>query len=116
MSPVMGDDSGLTNRKSPFRLSPTRKANLRKRLRRVDDVIAAVAESGVETRSLSRAIALPKEHEMEARGQHINLEMNIPNDQTSTRHLVRTEEDLGRVCTRFQSGQRSVFTTMWQRG
>jgi hypothetical protein len=42
---------------------------LRKRLRRVDDVIAAVAESGVETRSLSRAIALPKEHEMEARGQ-----------------------------------------------
>lgn len=61
----------LTNRKSPFRLSPTRKANLRKRLRRVDDVIAAVAESGVETRSLSRAIALPKEHEMEARGKRI---------------------------------------------
>jgi hypothetical protein len=58
----------LIDRKSPFRLSPTRKANLRKRLRRVDDVIAAVAESGVETRSLSRAIALPKEHEMEARG------------------------------------------------
>ena len=58
----------LIIRKSPFRLSPTRKANLRKRLRRVDDVIAAVAESGVETRSLSRALALPKEHEMEARG------------------------------------------------
>ena len=59
----------LIIRKSPFRLSPTRKANLRKRLRRVDDVIAAVAESGVETRSLSRAVALPKEHEMEARGE-----------------------------------------------
>lgn len=58
----------FTHRKSPFRLSPTRKANLRKRLRRVDDVIAAVAESGVETRSLSRAIALPKESEMAARG------------------------------------------------
>lgn len=56
-------------RKTPFRLSPTRKANLRKRLRRVDDVIAAVAESGVETRSLSRAVALPKEHEMEPKGK-----------------------------------------------
>ena len=71
MSPFIKAAQGLTIRKSPFRLSPTRKANLRKRLRRVDDVIAAVAESGVETRSLSRAIALPKEHEMEARGQHI---------------------------------------------
>ena len=81
---------------------------MRKRLRRVDDVIAAVAESGVETRSLSRAIALPKEHEMEARGQHSPSTMSIPNDQTSIRHLVHTEEDLGRVCTRFQSGQRSV--------
>jgi hypothetical protein len=81
---------------------------LRKRLRRVDDVIAAVAESGVETRSLSRAIALPKEHEMEARGRLLYLEMNIPNDQINTRRLVRTEEDLGRVFTRFQSGQRSV--------
>jgi hypothetical protein len=87
---------------------------LRKRLRRVDDVIAAVAESGVETRSLSRAIALPKEHEMEARGRLFYLEMNIPNDQTSTRRLVRMEEDLGRVCTRCQSGQRSVVPSMWQ--
>lgn len=42
---------------------------MRKRLRRVDDVIAAVAESGVETRSLSRAMALPKESEMESRGE-----------------------------------------------
>jgi hypothetical protein len=69
----MSKTERLINRKSPFRLSPTRKANLRKRLRRVDDVIAAVAESGVETRSLSRAIALPKEHEMEARGMNISV-------------------------------------------
>jgi len=87
---------------------------LRKRLRRVDDVIAAVAESGVETRSLSRAIALPKEHEMEARGQLINPETNIPNDQTSTRRLVRMEEDLGRASIRCQSGQRSVTLLMRQ--
>ena len=87
---------------------------MRKRLRRVDDVIAAVAESGVETRSLSRAIALPKEHEMEARGQHQHSdpELIISNDKTSTRRLVRTEEDLGRVYTRCQSGQRSVFPSM----
>ena len=106
-SPVVKAVEGLTIRKSPFRLSPTRKANLRKRLRRVDDVIAAVAESGVETRSLSRAVALPKEHEMEARGQHIHLGMNISDDQTSTRRLVHTEEDSGRVFTKCQSGQRS---------
>jgi hypothetical protein len=79
---------------------------LRKRLRRVDDVIAAVAESGVETRSLSRAIALPKEHEMEARGQHSRVETSLSDDQTSIRRLVRTEEDLGRVSTKSPSGQR----------
>lgn len=57
--------------KSPYRLSPTRKANLRKRLRRVDDVIAAVAESGVELKSLNKALALPKENEMKPRGGYL---------------------------------------------
>jgi hypothetical protein len=56
-------------RKSPWRLSPTRKANLRKRLKAVDSVIAAVAESGVQTRSLMKALALPTEAEMEPRGR-----------------------------------------------
>jgi hypothetical protein len=60
--------SSNPTRKSPFRLSPTRKSNLRKRLRQVDDVIAAVADSGVETRSLGKALMLPKADEMEARG------------------------------------------------
>lgn len=55
--------------KVPYRLSPTRKANLRQRLKRVDDVIAAVAESGVECRALTQALALPKESEMAARGE-----------------------------------------------
>lgn len=56
-------------RKNPWRLSPTRKANLRKRMKRVDEVIAAVAESGVITRSLARAAELPKESEMDPRGE-----------------------------------------------
>lgn len=56
--------------KSPYRLSATRKANLRHRLKRVDSVIAAVAESGVECRALSRALELPKESEMLAKGEY----------------------------------------------
>lgn len=54
--------------KSPYRLSSTRKANLRQRLKRVDSVIAAVAESGIECRALARALELPKESEMPAKG------------------------------------------------
>ncbi|KAE8539368.1 hypothetical protein D1P53_004468 [Cryptococcus gattii VGV] len=54
--------------KNPWRLSPTRKANQRKRLKRVDDVISMVAESGVTTRSLVKALALPTEAEMSPRG------------------------------------------------
>jgi hypothetical protein len=43
---------------------------LRKRLRRVDEVIAAISESRVQTRSLERAAALPTEQEMLARGTY----------------------------------------------
>jgi hypothetical protein len=38
-------------------------------MKRVDEVIAAVAESGVITRSLARAVELPKESEMDPRGE-----------------------------------------------
>lgn len=55
--------------KSPYRLSATRKANLRNRLKRVDSVIAAVAESGVKCRSLDVAMSLPKENEMLPKGE-----------------------------------------------
>ncbi|KAL1412760.1 hypothetical protein Q8F55_000507 [Vanrija albida] len=60
--------------KSPFRLSSTRKANLRKRLARVDDVIAAVAESGVQLKNLDRALALPKASEMPARDKYTTFD------------------------------------------
>ncbi|CAK9782896.1 mitochondrial 54S ribosomal protein YmL31 [Cutaneotrichosporon oleaginosum] len=56
--------------KVPYRLSNTRKANLRQRLKRVDSVIAAVAESGVECRALTRALELPKESEMPAKDKY----------------------------------------------
>ncbi|KAI8968589.1 mitochondrial ribosomal protein L31-domain-containing protein [Mycotypha africana] len=50
--------------KNPFRMSTTRKANLRKRLKDVDNVISTVADSGVQCKALDRALALPKESEM----------------------------------------------------
>ncbi|WVW86163.1 hypothetical protein I302_108204 [Kwoniella bestiolae CBS 10118] len=56
--------------KTPWRLSPTRKANQRKRLKQVDSVISAVAQSGITTRSLERALALPMESEMNPRDKY----------------------------------------------
>ncbi|KAI9027558.1 mitochondrial ribosomal protein L31-domain-containing protein [Phycomyces nitens] len=56
--------------KNPFRMSTTRKANVRKRLRDVDQVIATVAESGVRCKALDEALALPKECEMSPRDKY----------------------------------------------
>ncbi|WVR07659.1 hypothetical protein IAU60_004701 [Kwoniella sp. DSM 27419] len=56
--------------KTPWRLSPTRKANQRKRMKVVDSVIAAVAESGVTTRSLVKALDLPTEAEMSPKDKY----------------------------------------------
>lgn len=62
--------------KNPFRMSATRKANVRKRLRAVDDVIATVAESGVKCKALDEALALPKESEMLARDKYTVFSRN----------------------------------------
>jgi len=56
--------------KSPWRLSPTRKANQRHRLKKVDSVIEAVQQSGVQLRALTKALALPKEYEMSAKDKY----------------------------------------------
>jgi len=37
-------------------------------MKAVDDVIAAVASSGIECRAIDQAVALPKTHEMSPRG------------------------------------------------
>ncbi|KAG2172627.1 hypothetical protein INT44_002642 [Umbelopsis vinacea] len=56
--------------KNPFRMSATRKANVRKRLKAVDDVIATVSASGVECKALDQAMQLPRECEMLARDKY----------------------------------------------
>jgi len=50
--------------KTPWKLSATRKANVRARLKKVDTVIETVRASGVQCAALAKAIELPKEHEM----------------------------------------------------
>ncbi|KAA1135184.1 hypothetical protein PGTUg99_050127 [Puccinia graminis f. sp. tritici] len=56
--------------KIPWRLSSTRKANLRKRLREVDSVIQAVQESGVQCEALTKAMELPTEADMTPRDKY----------------------------------------------
>ncbi|PSR88912.1 hypothetical protein EW026_g6803 [Hermanssonia centrifuga] len=56
--------------KTPWKLSTTRKANLRSRLKKVDAVIEAVRASGVECAALTQALELPKEHEMPAKDKY----------------------------------------------
>ncbi|KAK0197300.1 mitochondrial 54S ribosomal protein YmL31 [Armillaria mellea] len=56
--------------KIPWRLSHTRKANARDRLKKVDAVIEAVRASGVHCSALDQALELPKEHEMPARDKY----------------------------------------------
>lgn len=48
----------------------TRKANARSRLKKVDAVIEAVRSSGMECGALTRALELPKEHEMPAKDKY----------------------------------------------
>ncbi|EGU12503.1 60s ribosomal protein l31 [Rhodotorula toruloides ATCC 204091] len=45
--------------KIPYRLTPTRKTRQRLRLKAVDDVIAKVQASGVQTHSLTKGLAPP---------------------------------------------------------
>ncbi|KAJ1964660.1 hypothetical protein IWQ62_002870 [Dispira parvispora] len=48
----------------PWRLSSTRKANVRKRLRAADEVIDVLSQTGVSCRVLEKVQKQPKEHEM----------------------------------------------------
>ena len=53
---VYESDSFVTRRKTPWKLSVTRKANARARLKKVDAVIEAVRASGIRTASLVRLL------------------------------------------------------------
>ncbi|KAJ1892310.1 hypothetical protein LPJ66_006410 [Kickxella alabastrina] len=54
----------------PWRLSKTRKANVRKRLREVDNVIDTLVASGIECKQLDLVKVLPKEQEMLPRDKY----------------------------------------------
>ncbi|OZJ05566.1 hypothetical protein BZG36_01716 [Bifiguratus adelaidae] len=56
--------------KNPWRMSATRKANVRKRLKAVDQVIETVASTGVQCKALDQALALPKESHMLPRDKY----------------------------------------------
>ncbi|GAA5876165.1 hypothetical protein JCM8547_003385 [Rhodosporidiobolus lusitaniae] len=57
--------------KMPWRMSKTRKMRQRLRLKAVDDVLATVRDSGVETRKLSSLLStLPSESQMPARDKY----------------------------------------------
>ncbi|KOS16049.1 hypothetical protein Malapachy_3202 [Malassezia pachydermatis] len=56
--------------KNPWRLSSTRKARVRQRLRDVDTVIETIRASGVQCRALDRDLRLPKEQEMHPRDKY----------------------------------------------
>jgi hypothetical protein len=64
--------------KVPWKLSPTRKANARARLKKVDAVIEAVRESGVQCVALEKALELPKEHEMHPRDKYTTFSPTTP--------------------------------------
>jgi len=56
--------------KTPWKMSRTRKANQRARLKKVDTVIETVRASGVQCASLTKCLELPKEHEMPAKDKY----------------------------------------------
>lgn len=64
--------------KIPWKLSPTRKANARARLKKVDAVIETVQASGVRCNALDKALQLPKEHEMHPKDKYTIFSATTP--------------------------------------
>ncbi|KAK9894183.1 mitochondrial 54S ribosomal protein YmL31 [Cystobasidium minutum MCA 4210] len=85
-SPVCG--GGLVW-KSPWRMSRTRKANQRKRLKAVDEVIRVVASTGLMTRSLEQALQLPKEHEMDPKDKYTTFSRSAPGYRKSVHKVPK---------------------------
>ncbi|CAJ0630903.1 6464_t:CDS:2 [Entrophospora sp. SA101] len=56
--------------KNPSKMSRTRKANVRKRLKAVDRVISVLVKSGVECKALEELKKLPKESKMKPRDKY----------------------------------------------
>ncbi|KAI9149856.1 hypothetical protein H9P43_010035 [Blastocladiella emersonii ATCC 22665] len=64
--------------KIPWRMSTTRKANMRKRLRAVDDVVGTLNTSGVHFKALDEALKVPTEAAMNSRNKYWVFARNHP--------------------------------------
>src|SRR5258705_7165287 len=98
------------SRKIPWKLSPTRKANARARLKKVDAVIESVRLSGVRCAALVRRIFAIT---LDVFVQLLLHRTELWNCQRSTKCPQKTSilssahapKDIEREYTRFQSGQ-----------
>lgn len=94
-------------RKNPWRLSSPRKNRVRQRLQAVDDVIATVEASGVQTRALTEALKLPKEHEMPPRDKYTTFSKTSRGFRKSV-HKVRATADVLAGCCELVRAPASV--------
>ncbi|KAJ2080942.1 hypothetical protein H4R24_002695 [Coemansia sp. RSA 988] len=67
----------------PWRMSKTRKANVRKRLREVDGVIDTLMASGVQCKQLDLIKDLPRENEMLPRDKYTTFSRTAKNHRKS---------------------------------
>ncbi|ORY33437.1 mitochondrial ribosomal protein L31-domain-containing protein, partial [Naematelia encephala] len=72
-----------------WRMTPTRKANQRARMKTVDSVIAAVVDSGIDAKSVRKAITIPKEHEMDARDKYFTYAVKGRNFRKGVHHVPK---------------------------
>ena len=75
-------------RKSPYKMSGTRKMRARLRLKSVDEVIATVQESGVACSALDKALELLTESEMRPKDKYSTFSRTSPGYRKSL-HKVR---------------------------
>lgn len=104
-------------RKTPWKLSVTRKANARARLKKVDAVIDTVRASGVQCKALVSMVSPPL--------APVNLTPHrtapccCPKNtkcppKTNTLSLVQPPEDIERVYTKCPNGQGYASHSRWQ--
>lgn len=78
-------------------MSATRKANVRKRLKDVDNVIATISESGVKCKALDQALALPKESEMLPRDKYTVFSRTANNYRKSVHKVPKFTKKTNRT-------------------
>ena len=115
MSTKRSLDQPLTpiHRKVPWKLSPTRKANQRARLKNVDAVIEAVRASGVSCSALVRSSPYIKHPFLRLppiRTAHSSYQKSMKcHQRTSTPFSHPMRKAIAKVFTKFQNGQECVL-------